>query len=157
MSKRSKGGVNVWYCGAAVLALVAIVMMFVTNLNIVGKITEETHYACNGIQTTFGFKDGSIEVYSFSIMNLITYLLLIVGFVIILLRALNVVNSKVADFVAICALVVSGIFFFLMPSFAVCPYANALVVIKLGIGAIIAGVLAIVSAILVAAKMLLKK
>ena len=156
MSKK-KSGLNLWYGCAALLTLVAIIMIFVTNINIVGKISEEVHYACNGLQVTFGFKDGNLEVYSFSIMNLVTYLLLIAGFVLLLLELLNVTKSKVVDFVVLCVLVVSGVFFFLMPSFAVCPYANSLVVLNLGIGAILAGVLALVSACVVAAKMLMKK
>ena len=156
MSKK-KNGLNLWYACATILALVAVIMMFVTNINIVGKISEEVHYACNGMQVTFGFKDGNLEVYSFSILNLITYLLLIAGLVLTLLKLLNVLKSKMVDFVIICLLLVSGIFFFLMPNFAVCPYASSLVVLKLGVGAIIAGVLALVSAIVIAAKALMKK
>ena len=139
------------------MSFVAILMIFVTNINIVLKLTDDVVYACNGIQVTFGFKDGNLEVYSFSIMNLITYICLIAGFVCVLLKLSNAVKSKIVDFVAICLFIVSGVFFFLMPSFAVCPYANSLVSLNLGVGAIIGGILAILSACVVLVKALMKK
>ena len=161
MSKKKRGdkksSLNLWYCGVAVLSLIAIIMMFIPNINIIGKLSEETHYACNGIQVIFGFKDGNLEVYSFSILNLITYLLLFFGFVFVFLKLLKVTKSSIVDFVAICALIISGIFFFLMPSFAVCPYASVLVVLKLGIGAIIAGVLSITCALVLTIKLIMRK
>lgn len=156
MSKK-KSGVNLWYCTAAVLALVAILMMFVTNINIVGKLSNEVHYACNGLQTVFGYKDGNLEVYSFSFMNLLAYLLVIAGLVLVLLKLANASNSNIVDILAICVLLVGGVLFFLMPSLAVCPYASSLVTLQLGIGAIIGGVLAILGAVVVALKLVLKK
>ena len=161
MSKRksSKGGANLYYGCAALLALVAVIMIFVVNLKIVGSLTEVVYYENNGLNAIFGFKDGNIEVYSFSFMNLLTYLLLVAGLVLVVLKMFNVVKSKIVDFVAMCLFVVSGIFFFLMPSFAVCPYLTAYgaTTIQLGIGAILAGVFALVSACVLVLKAVLKK
>ena len=160
--KRSvkKNVLNLWYCGATVFALVAVIMIFVNNLTIVGTVTEKVHYVNNGLQTVFGFKDGSVEVYSFSILNLLTYLFLLVGLVLVVLKTLKVVKSNVIDFAALCLFIFSGVFFFLMPSFAVCPYAvdlGSLVVVNLGAGAIIGGILTLLAGCTIGLKLLLKR
>ena len=37
---KKKSSLNLWYCGAALFALVAVIMMFVTNVKIAQIITD---------------------------------------------------------------------------------------------------------------------
>ena len=159
--KQSKNALNVYYCGALLLGLIALIMIFVNNVNIVGAYSGEVHYAGSGLWAVFGHTtDNNISVFSFSVMNLITYLLVIAGMVLIGLKMGKVLKSKVVDLVAIGLFVVGGIFFFLVPAFAISSYANALgslVSLKLGVGAIVAGVLSLVSAIGLIVNLVLNK
>lgn len=155
-----KSSLNLWYCGAALFALVAVIMMFVTNVKIVGAVTKEPHFVASGLQATFGYAESGVSIFSFSFMNLITYALLLAGLVLVCLKACGVAKSNLVDLVALGLFVVGGVFFFLMPSFSVSEYAKglgSLVSLQLGVGAILSAVFSFVSACLLCTKALLKK
>ena len=161
--KSKKCSINLWYCGVALLSLVALVMIFATSVKLNGALTGTTGYT--GLQTTFGYTDEfNLSMFSFSFMNLLTYLLVIAALVLATLKAFGCIKGKCADYVLICLFVVAGILFFLAPALSISKYAidaNKLVegsVRKtLGIGSILSAVLCLVSAFVVCAKMMMKK
>lgn len=102
---------------AVLLGVVAIVMMFVPS---VGVKDSDTTY--KGMEVTFGYQRTvslvKYTVFEFSIMNLISYILVAGGVVFTILGALGR-GSKFAGFIAAGAFVVAGVFFFLMPQYTV--------------------------------------
>jgi hypothetical protein len=154
---------NLWYCATALLALVAIVMAFTTCVKLNGVLTGTTDYT--GLQATFGYTDKyDNQMFAFSFVNLITYLLLLAGFVLVLLKAFGTTKSKTVDYVVIALFLVAAILFFLMPTLAVSPYAdNANKILAgsvtrgLGVGAILSAILLLCSAFTLLVKTLLKK
>ena len=83
---------------AAVLGLVAVVMLFLPAIGI--KDTDTTY---TGLQITFGCKESLLgfeyTVFDFSFMNLLTYILAVVGIVFSVLSAVGK-GSKFAAFIA---------------------------------------------------------
>lgn len=78
---------------AAILGIIAVCMIFIDTIKVpdtkvLGKVIEGEGYT--GLQVAFGFKESDIEVFNFSIMALLPYLLIIVGIILSFLTA----NSK---------------------------------------------------------------
>lgn len=171
MSKKSKSKINIiLYVGAIVLALVAICMIFV-DVSAIAK-DGDTVYVLTGLQATFGYSEetklaGTLVYTEFSFMNLLVYILLIVGALLALLRLLKVAKSGVIDWVAIAAFTAAAILYFIMPSFVV--YGKTWLglvdtAIELGasktlmVGAVVGGITSALSAIsLLANKFMAKK
>jgi len=123
MSKKSKSKINIiLYAVALVLAVVAICMIFV-DVSAIAK-NGETGYVLTGLQATFGYSEetklaGTLVYAQFSFMNLLVYILLIVGVVLTLLRLFKVAKSGLIDWVSIAALAAAAVLYFIMPSFVV--------------------------------------
>lgn len=138
---------------AALLGIISIIMIFLPAIAI--KDTDTTY---SGLQVAFGYTEdtvlGDIVHLEFSFMNLLTYILAIVGTVFTILGILGK-GGKFALFIAAVALIVSGIFFFLSVSFCV-PNETASGILgalggdvkegySLGVGSIIGGITAILA------------
>ena len=149
---------------AAVLGLAAVVMLFLPAIGI--KDTDTTY---TGLQITFGYKDSLLgfeyTVFDFSFMNLLTYILAVVGIVFSVLSAMGK-GSKFAAFIAVAAFAVSGVFFFLSVSYTL-PNEDASKIISfvggdikdaltLAYGAIIGGVASLLAAVCNLGKIVLK-
>ncbi len=148
-----------------VLALVSLVMIFVSA---VGVVDSETTYT--GWQTVFGYTKesnlfGEIEVLKFSFMNLLPYIFVVGAIALAILGALGK-GVKLFNFVACGLLIAAGVLFFLNVSFLQINEdatsiwgafgANIKENLKLGAGAIIAGICAILSGLSVGAKVVIK-
>ena len=140
MAKRKKSNVGMILSGLSVLlGLAAIIMLFLPA--VAGKITGTTY---TGLQITFGYTtEGllSIEVFKFSFMNLLTYILAAVGVVFAILSAMGR-SGKFASFIAAAAFIVSGVFFILAPSFLIGISENMEEAYELAVGGIIGAVCA---------------
>ncbi len=154
---------------AAVLGIAAICMMF---LPAIGFTDNDATYT--GAQVAFGYKkttsipligDVTTTYFNFSFMNLLTYILALVGVVFSVLAALGK-GSKFANFIAAAAFVVSGVFFFLTIQYSI-PNSDLTNVYSslgsdlkssftLAYGAIVGGVLALVAALANLAKLVIK-
>lgn len=149
---------------AAVLGLAAVVMLFLPAIGI--KDTDTTY---TGLQITFGYKESLLgfeyTVFNFSFMNLLTYILAVVGIVFSVLSAVGK-GSKFAAFIAAAAFAVSGVFFFLSVSYTL-PNEDASKIISfvggdikdaltLAYGAIIGGVASLLAAVCNLGKIVLK-
>ena len=149
---------------AAVLGLAAVVMLFLPAIGI--KDTDTTY---TGLQITFGYKESLLgfeyTVFDFSFMNLLTYILAVVGIVFSVLSAVGK-GSKFAAFIAAAAFAVSGVFFFLSVSYTL-PNEDASKIISfvggdikdaltLAYGAIIGGVASLLAAACNLGKIVLK-
>lgn len=164
-SKKGFGLGKILYLVAAVLGVVAIVMLFVDNVKIpdtkfLGETIEGEGYA--GTKVAFGFKEEDIAIFKFSFMGLLPYLLVVAGVVLTLVNAFAKKNNKILDYVAVVALVVAGVLFFIMPNFVVCSDTvlgkiAAEIDYELAVGAIVAAICAIASGAVVLVKTLLKK
>ena len=136
---------------AVILGIVAIVMMFVPSIGV-----KDTDTTFKGIDATFGYQgtvpviNTKYTVFEFSIMNLISYILVAVGVVFTILGALGR-GSKFAGFIAAGAFIVAGVFFFLMPQYTVFNseatkyFGNLNDNLKLGAGAIVSAVCSLVA------------
>jgi len=161
--KKTSLKAGVYYAVALVLALAAVAMIFLPNVKLYGVISETVHYTGNGLNAVFGYSDGSISVFSFSVMNLITYILPLAALVLVVLKMANVGKSNLLDVLAMIMLVVGGVFFFLVPTFAISEYANTANSLvhtmdkNLAIGAILGGIFSILGAVVLCLKLVLKK
>ena len=157
MSKKTQK-INYFYCIALVLCLASVVMLFLPNVKIVGKLTDAVYYTGNGLNTIFGYSDGSVSVFSFSIMNLLTYILPIVTIVLVALKMASKTKSKLLDYISVVLMVVASVFFFLVPTFAISEFANVGLHIKsLAIGAILGGVFSILTTLALLINLIVKK
>ena len=162
---------NILLCGAAVLGLVSILMMFAPGVQytVDAGLLGKSVTAYTGAQITFGYteKTGtplgeiSAKVFNFSFMNLLTYILVLAGLVLAVLAI--VFKCKYIAPVAAGCFLIAGIFYFLAVPFcapaiensdALATYKEAL---SLGAGAIVAGILSIISAVLCVLKTLVFK
>lgn len=150
---------------AAVLGLAAVVMLFLPAIGI-----KDTDTTFTGLQITFGYKGKNslgleYTVFNFSFMNLLTYILAVVGIVFSVLSAMGK-GSKFAAFIAAAAFAVSGVFFFLSVSYTL-PNEGASKfisfvggdikdVLTLAYGAIIGGVASLLAAVCNLGKIVLK-
>ena len=155
----------------AVLALVAVIMIFLPQ--IISASDSETTY--NGFKLAFGATitsgdlggiiGGSGKI-TFSFMNLLTYILVLAGLVLIVLQLLGVCKGKLVTFIAAVALIAGGILFFFVLNFSsiestvtvlgksstststFASYnSDTTTVWKLGYGAIVGGITAIVGGV----------
>ena len=153
----------VYYWLAALLSVAAIFMIFLPNVKLYGLISETVHYTGNGLNAVFGYSDGSLSVFSFSIMNLITYVLPLAALVLIALKMAKVAKSNLLDIFAIILLIVGGVFFFLIPTFAISEYANTANTLvhtmdkNLAVGTILGGIFSILGAVVLCLKLVLKR
>lgn len=137
---------------AVLAAVIALVMIFLPAL----AVEKETY---NGIKAVFGYSKKSTqgsftvqqEILKFSVMNLLTYVLVIVGGLCAFLSAKDSKKTIFSLIAAIC-LLVAGVFFFLTVNFTVIP-ENPLdltakdIGFELGVGAIIGGIVSIIGAL----------
>ena len=157
MSKKANK-LNYFYCIALVLCVAALAMVFVPAVKIVGKLTDSVYYTGNGLNTIFGYSDGSVSVFSFSVLNLMTYALPLAALVLVALKMASGTKGKLLDCIAIVLLVVASVFFFLAPTFAISEFANVgLHVKKLAIGAILGGVASILATLVLIANLVIKR
>lgn len=150
---------------AIVLGIVAVCMMFVNTIKVpdtivLGKVVAEGE-GYTGLNVVFGVKEGDIAMFDFSIMALLTYLLIVVSVVFSVLN-LKAKKNKVLDIVACLSFVVAGILCFLMPSLIV--FADtivgkgaSLIEYEVTTGAIVSAIASIVSALTVLVKLVVKK
>ena len=135
---------------AVILAVVAVAMMFLPAFE------GEANKDIKGFNAVFGYSMMGMKVLDFSFMNLVPYVLLIVGIV-----CAGMVSKKEDNFVisivaAVCMLV-AGIFFFMVPNFSVSAIPGISVNAKIGTGAILSAVCSIAGAVCVAIPAVLKK
>ena len=86
---------------AALLAVVAICMMFVPAVVRASSLSDKLNITYTGAQVTFGYKEANtgIEIFAFSFMNFLPYLLLVAGIVFSVLSVLGKLG-KIAPFVS---------------------------------------------------------
>lgn len=170
MAKKSKSQLNIILYGVAILLAIVSICMMVVNGSALAK-DGETAYILTGLQATFGYTEETLignAVYTqFSFMNLLTYILLAVGIVLVILKMLKVAKSDAINWVAIIVFVAAGILYFMMPNFVVYGKAwSSLVDAALDfgasktamVGAIVGGISSILAAAtLVAQKLVGKK
>ena len=157
---------------AAALGVVAIIMFFLPAVVIPAtKLTEEVNY--NGWQAIFGLTETSkvlgnevkTEYLAFSLMNLLTLILVAAGIVLCVLSFLGKGNKFFA-FIAIACFIVAAVFFFLTVAFttagAVYTFDGNLAqqkvkeAWKLGAGPIIGGILSILAGLVVSVPVVAK-
>lgn len=142
-----------------VLGIVAICMMFTNSVGLALKIGEKTSEstAYSGLNATFGKEN----VFAFSFMNLLTYILVIAAIVFAILKLTNVFSGKLSSILTTILFVVAGVFFFCSGTFSVVVEefntansllgsitGNNLVVVKtLEIGSIIAGICSLLAGV----------
>ena len=140
---------------SAVLGLVAVVMFFLTVVNytaVKGIESLENVTGYTGLQTALGYSDGEfirVTVLEFSIMNLLPYVLALVGAVLSVFSYLGK-GSKLFAFVSAGCFIVSAVLFFMYPSFIVLPKVTGLVKenFSLAIGAIIGGIASVIAGLI---------
>ena len=149
---------------AVVLGVVAVCMFFLTSVKVVTNVlgvTGTTEFV--GKDVVFGRENYA----GFSFMNLLPYILVIVGVVFAIVSLVSKKNAKMFDYIAGLALVVAGVLFFVTAGFTqwIESYRNVLdlgikaetTTVSLGVGAIISAITSILAGILVCAKQLMKK
>lgn len=136
---------NLMYALCVVLGVVTILLMFgewAVDKNI-------ADFSYTGVQATFGYsveEPFPIDYLNFSFMNLLPFLLVFACIVLAVLKFLGVIKSRVVDIVMIVLFVASAVLFFCANNFVI--FASELVKLKLklGAGAIVAGILSILCA-----------
>lgn len=156
---------------AVLLGLVAFFMLFAPAIKYtvkVGSLSNSTTY--KGTQIVFGYTAkadtivGSIEgeVFKFSFMNLLPYILVLAGIVFSVLSALGKLGS-LSKIIAAACFVVAGVLFFMAITFTAYASDNADVVksfkenCSLQAGPIVAGILSILAGVSALAPMFIKK
>ena len=159
----------IWLVGALV-ALVAVVMVFLPQI---AAVNGDTTY--NGIAIAFGKKLSSVDggsfftgstTINFSFLNLLAYVLVVLGLVINVLQLVGIAKGKLMSLIAALALVAGGILFFFALNFSSVTTSGAVLGIggettskfsdfntdsakvwQLGYGAITGGITAIVAGV----------
>lgn len=154
---------------ALVAGVGALTMMFLPSLHIEGTLAFlRAGSDFTGLQTAFGYASENVTYFTFSFLNLLSYLMVLASVVLIALKLFGVLKGNLVDYLCIAMLTVSGVFFFLTVQFAVMSeglsnaisianLARTTVTTHLGIGAILAGVFSLVSAILLLTKVFTSK
>lgn len=159
---------------SAILAVVAVVMIFLPQI---AAVNSDTVY--NGIAIAFGKELGSVNLWiakgtgkiDFSFVNLLAYILVVFGLLVIVLQLVGVGKSKLFTLIAAVALIAGGIIFFLALNTTTMTISTSSIigggsttskfaelnsdnstVYKLGYGAITGGVTAICSGVLALGK-----
>ncbi len=156
---------------SALLALVAIISIFLPQ--IVSTVDKETTY--NGLTLAFGKKLTDFSKINFSFVNLLAYVLIVAGLVIIALQIAGIADNKALAFVAAVALIVGGILFFFVlgssSTSAINPFndkvgdpvkfseqnSDIVTLWKVGVGSTLGGITAILSGVFAAGKAVLDK
>ena len=131
------------YACAAVLGLVALFLIFAPALNVSTSLTVSTY---TGTQVVFGLED----YFAFSFMNLLTYLLLLGGIVLVVLKLVGL-KSKLFDLLGAALLIAAGVLFFITVGFTILTDGYASIVAlagatkSLAAGPIVAGILSLLS------------
>lgn len=165
-AKQSTG--NLFTLIALLLSIASLIMLFLPAINV---INSETTF--KGSQVVFGYEEvtkvlGSTittSILDFSFMNLLTYILVVVGTVLLIVNILGKGND-LTDLISIVALLVAGILFFLTVNFTM-PYLDELASkittieevrenYELGIGAILGGIFSILAAVSLVLKKVVK-
>ena len=177
MAKKKGLNLGLILCGAAaLLGLVAFFMLFAPNLtssykNVLAGKEETIGYS--GLETVFGaehtydsaFGESNAQIFKFSFLSLIPYILVLVGVAFAALAALGKLG-KIAPIVSAACFVVAAVFFFIaLPTCVlnVSDKATAEDINKikegysLGAGPIVAGIFSILSALATAATLVFKK
>lgn len=146
---------------AAVAAVIALIMIFLPAI----VVEEETY---SGLKVIFGYTEKQsgmgltleVELFAFSFMNLLTYLLVIAGGVCGVLAFMKS-DKPIFAWIAAACLALAGIFFFCSVGFTV--LSKDLVDLgatkenfKLGAGAVIGGIVSILGALCAIAPTALK-
>ncbi len=172
MAKSKKRQANKYYVyGAILFAIASVCMIFLSAVKYqVSENVDPVFYT--GLQVAFGYSETasslgftlSTEIFKFSIMSLLPYILVLGGAVLLVLSALGG-DNKLFNFIAFAAFIVAAIFFFLAANFPVIAEKEALGIkapvlnkeyLSIAIGSILSAVFAIVSAALLAVKALSK-
>lgn len=172
MAKNSKVNQKIFYLISTLLAVVAICMIFVD----VSAITKngDSAFVLTGLQATFGYSETisglglshTTVVSTFSILNLLIYVCLIVGVVLSILKLLNIAKFKSVDWVIIALFAVSALLYLFMPTFVV--YGKDIVDVvsvavkngatkSLMVGSLIGTIASLFASFLVVAKKILAK
>ncbi|MBQ9714067.1 MAG: hypothetical protein IJV83_05595 [Clostridia bacterium] len=145
--------------GAAIAGVLALILFFACDVVYMEVMGEKVGDAVNGWEATFGKKEEGVELVKFAFMNFLTVILLIGAIACAVLSYLKPENKMFA-YIAAGLFALAAIFFFCAKGF----YCSANDVesemkeyLKLGVGAIIAAILSLLSAAAVAVPAVLKK
>lgn len=169
-SKKAKSLNKLISLVGALLAIVAVVMVFLPQI---AAVNGDTTY--NGIAIAFGKKLSSVDggsffkgstTINFSFLNLLAYVLVVLGLVINVLQLVGIAKGKLMSLIAALALVAGGILFFFALNFSSVTTSGAVLgfggeatskfsdfntdsakVWQLGYGAITGGITAIVAGV----------
>ena len=122
----------------AILGVASLIMLFFPAVTVA-----DTQTTYSGLQVVFGYKDGE-TILKFSFLNLLTYLLIVVGIVFLIFNFINSTNYFLALYSAI-AFIVAGILFFCTISFTMPEVAVMRETFSLGIGATLGGIFALIA------------
>lgn len=156
--KKSNAGQLISFV-SVILGIAALVMLFLPVVQV-----KEIGTTYSGLNVTFGYKEKVVvaeaEIFKFSFMNLLTYILAAAGILFAILSALAK-GGKFASFISAVAFLVAGVFFFLVISFSVLPVEGALGdafkdTLALAYGSIVGGVASILAGLGMAYKTFVK-
>lgn len=170
MSKKAKSLNKLLALVGALLAIVAVVMIFLPQIS-----TTKGDTTYNGLEIAFGKKLSSVDggslfngstTINFSFPNLLAYILVVAGLVINVLQLVGICKGKLMTLIAGAALIAGGILFFFALNFSTITASGSFVGIgsettskfadlntdstkvwQLGYGAIVGGITAIVSGV----------
>ncbi len=118
-AKQSKQLGKLLAFASAIVGLVAVIMIFLPQIV---SASENSDTAYNGIAIAFGKtlydKLGITSKIDFSFMNLLCYLLVVVGLVLTVLQICGICKSKLVTFIAAVAFIAGGILFFFALDFS---------------------------------------
>ncbi len=157
---------NILVCGAAVLGLVSLFMMFAPAISYTAEVGAfKGTQTFTGAQITFGYTEKSevilgqtleAQIFKFSFGNFLPYLLAVVGVVFAVL-SIFFKCKYIAPAAAVCFLV-AGVLFFCAVPFTVPAAKDATMKgYTLAAGAIVSGIFSIISAALCVVPVFIKK
>lgn len=140
--RKNKNNASLALTALSVLGgLAAIIMLFLPAIAIKDGKTTYT-----GLQVVFGYAEGvgsfKVEIFKFSFMNLLPYLLALGGLVFSVLGAAGR-GSKLGAIIAAAAFIAAGVFFIMSNTF--CDYLLGKDVLDIAYGAIVAAVASFVA------------
>lgn len=118
-AKQSKQLGKLLAFASAIVGLVAVIMIFLPQIV---AANENSDTAYNGIAIAFGKtlydKLGITSKIDFSFLNLLCYLLVVVGLVLTVLQICGICKSKLVTFISAIAFIAGGILFFFALNFS---------------------------------------
>ena len=153
MAKKKNGGLfslgNLLSLIAIVAGVVAVAMIAMPSLKIetaLSSLTGPTTHS--GLKVVFGSKVEDYEYMSFSFMNLLPYILVVAGVIILALKVLGKMGG-LANILAVAAFVAAGVLFLFVNKFVVLSdvyeLALKLAEVKIGMGALISAICSFVA------------